>query len=50
MSVDSKTGMRIGLALVRDLCQRHGGTVSAHSGGPGWGSRFEIEPLVVVAA
>ena len=42
--------MGIGLALVRDLCQRHGGTVSAHSDGPGCGSRFEIELPVAVAA
>lgn len=46
--VHGKGGMGIGLALVRDLCQRHGGTVSAHSDGPGHGSRFEIVLPIVV--
>jgi PAS domain S-box-containing protein len=45
-----KGGMGIGLALVRDLCQRHGGTVRAHSDGPGHGSRVEIVLPVVLAA
>ncbi|RSZ60600.1 PAS domain S-box protein [Massilia atriviolacea] len=44
-----KGGMGIGLALVRDLCERHGGTVRAHSDGPGRGSRFEIVLPVVVS-
>ncbi len=46
--VHGKGGMGIGLALVRDLCQRHGGTVRAHSDGPGHGSRFEIALPVVL--
>lgn len=47
--VHRKGGMGIGLALVRDLCQRHGGTVRAYSDGPGHGSRFEIALPVVLA-
>lgn len=35
-------GLGIGLALVRQLVDLHGGTVTAHSQGPGHGSRFAI--------
>jgi PAS domain S-box-containing protein len=35
-------GMGIGLALVRQLVQLHGGSVSAESEGPGRGSRFVV--------
>ncbi|HYO78061.1 MAG TPA: hybrid sensor histidine kinase/response regulator [Thermoanaerobaculia bacterium] len=35
-------GMGIGLALVRNLLQLHGGTISAHSDGVGKGSEFTV--------
>lgn len=35
-------GLGIGLSVVRDLVQAHAGQVSAHSAGPGLGSRFTI--------
>jgi PAS domain S-box-containing protein len=35
-------GLGIGLSLVRQLVQLHGGSVDAHSGGAGSGSRFTV--------
>jgi len=35
-------GLGIGLSLVRTLVQLHGGSVTAHSGGSGMGSTFEV--------
>lgn len=38
----SRSGLGIGLALVRKLVRLHGGTVEAHSDGPGSGSEFVV--------
>ena len=38
----SRSGLGIGLALVRQIVAMHGGTVSADSAGPGQGSAFTI--------
>jgi CheY-like chemotaxis protein len=44
-------GLGIGLALVKGLIDLHGGSVEAHSDGPGEGSRFTIHlPRSVVVA
>jgi signal transduction histidine kinase len=38
----SQGGLGIGLTLVRSLVQMHGGTITAHSEGPGKGSEFVV--------
>ncbi len=44
-------GLGIGLTLVRSLLQLHGGTITAHSAGPGKGSEFVVRlPLAVPEA
>lgn len=42
-SIDrSRGGLGLGLAIVRNLVQLHGGTVAAHSDGEGQGSQFVV--------
>jgi CheY-like chemotaxis protein len=43
-------GLGIGLSLVRNLVEMHGGSISARSDGPGTGSEFTVRlPVVTVA-
>jgi signal transduction histidine kinase len=44
----SQGGLGIGLTLVRDLIEMHGGSVEALSGGPGQGSEFIVRLAVLV--
>jgi hypothetical protein len=46
---EGNSGLGIGLALTQYLVAQHGGTLTAHSDGPGLGARFEIS-LPVAAA
>jgi signal transduction histidine kinase len=54
----TKGGLGVGLALVKQLVELHGGTITASSGGKGRGSTFEVsfphqqqvEPIALAAA
>ncbi|MGC4117402.1 MAG: PAS domain S-box protein [Myxococcales bacterium] len=39
----SRGGLGLGLALVRGIVELHGGSVSAHSPGPGFGATFTVK-------
>jgi signal transduction histidine kinase len=45
----SQGGLGIGLTLVRQLVELHGGSVQAHSAGPGQGSEFVVRLPTVTA-
>jgi CheY-like chemotaxis protein len=46
-AVRSQEGLGLGLALVKNLVELHGGTITARSSGPGKGSEFAVRlPLV----
>jgi PAS domain S-box-containing protein len=49
-SLESQGGLGIGLTLVRQLAELHGGTIEARSNGLGHGSEFVVRLPVVVAA
>ena len=46
----SKGGLGLGLAIVKSVVELHGGTVSAHSEGPGRGTEFVIRVPVEAEA
>jgi CheY-like chemotaxis protein len=49
-SLERQGGLGIGLTLVRQLVELHGGTIEARSGGIGRGSDFILRLPIVVAA
>jgi len=47
---DSESGLGLGLSLARTLTTLHGGTLSAHSDGPGCGSEFIVRLPTSIAS
>lgn len=46
----TRAGAGLGLALAKDICEKHGGTIKAASGGEGCGSVFTMSLPIVMAA
>lgn len=46
----ARAGAGVGLALAKDICEKHGGAIAVNSPGPGHGSHFIIELPVVEAS
>jgi signal transduction histidine kinase/CheY-like chemotaxis protein len=46
----ARGGLGLGLAIVRTLVERHGGSIVAESGGPGTGATFTVELPILTAA
>ncbi len=44
-----RSGAGLGLAIAKDICEKHGGLITAASEGPGRGSRFRIVLPIVQA-
>jgi two-component system CheB/CheR fusion protein len=47
---ETRAGMGIGLGLVKSLVEKHGGSITAHSAGPGMGSEFVLRLPVLPEA
>jgi signal transduction histidine kinase len=49
-SKDPRVGLGVGLALVREIVEQHGGQVEASSAGPGCGSAFVVRLPIFIPA